>query len=117
MTEKEAEPGTPAAEAVISYDPTIPFALSEADVATPAASVTAVFSAIAKVPDAPFCGVWNVTVTPAIGFPSPSTTVAWRFSGNVVCTRTDWGVPDVAVIEAVGASLSIKVCSSPSALL
>ncbi len=58
------------------------FAISTADVAMPAASVTAVFTPPAKLALAPVAGTLKVTVTFGTGFPPESLTMAVSFAAN-----------------------------------
>jgi hypothetical protein len=75
-------------------------AVQTAAVATPAASVTAVFTPPANVPLAPPTGGVNVTVTPGTRFPPLSLTVACRFTAKAVLIKALCGVPAVAVTVA-----------------
>ena len=100
VSEKLAVPLTPETDAVTVYAPAVPLAVNTADVATPLAFVSAVFTPPANVPLAPVPGAVNVTVTPDIGFPLPSFTVATNGAANAVFTVVLCGVPLVAVIDA-----------------
>jgi hypothetical protein len=75
-------------------------AVNVADVATPLALVTAVFTPPAKLPLAPVLGAVNVTVTPTTGFPPASFTVATNGAANAVSIAALCGVPLVAVMLA-----------------
>src|ERR1700693_3944545 len=76
-------------------------AVNTADVATPLAFVTAVFTPPANVPLAPVCaGAVNVTVTPETGLLLASFTVACSAVVNAVAIVALCGVPPVAVMLA-----------------
>src|SRR5258708_4733496 len=66
--------------------------------ATPCALVTAVFIPPANVPLAPLAGAVKATVTPLIGLPAASFTVACSCVANAVLMVALWGVPAVAVM-------------------
>jgi hypothetical protein len=84
---KAAGIATPAADAVTWYVPGRPFAISVRDLATPDASVMAVFTPPAKVTPGPLTGVVNVTVTPLTGLEAESRTVtdSGRPNGVLTC--------------------------------
>ena len=75
-------------------------AVNAAEVATPDALVVAELTPPAKAPLAPLLGAVNVTVSPEIGLPPASATVAARRAENMVLIGVLCGVPPVAVIEA-----------------
>src|SRR5258708_36709040 len=66
--------------------------------ATPCALVTAVFIPPANVPLAPLAGAVKATVTPLIGLPAASFTVACSCVANAVLMVALWGVPAVGVM-------------------
>jgi hypothetical protein len=84
VSEKLAGVATPATDAVTAYGPVVLLAVNVADVATPEALVTAVFTPPAKVPLAPLPGAANVTVTPLTGLFAASFTVATNGAANAV---------------------------------
>jgi hypothetical protein len=75
---------TPATDAVTEYVPNVLFAVGSAEVAMPAAFVTAVFTPPAKVAEAPVEGSAKVTVTPEIGRPVVSFTNTLSGAENAV---------------------------------
>jgi hypothetical protein len=92
------------------YAPLFAFAVNVGAVATPLAFVTAVFNPPANVPLAPVCaGAANVTVAPLTGFPPLSFTVACRAVANAELIAALWGVPAVAVMEAAGPAMFVKL--------
>src|SRR5690349_15615918 len=104
---KMAGVATPGAAAVTLYLPAVKFAVSGFDVATPDASVTAVFPPV-KVARAPLGGTVNVTVTLLTGLLAASRTVATSRFANAVFTVADCGVPLVATIEAAVPGVFVK---------
>ena len=100
---KTAGVATPAAEAVTVNVPGNPFAVSVWDLASPDASVMAVFTPPAKVAPAPLPEERKVTVTPLTGFDPASRTIAESGSPNGVFTCAVCGVPPLDEIDvAVG---------------
>ena len=84
-------------------------AVNIAEVATPLALVTAVFTPPANVPLAPVCaGAVKVTVTPETGLLLASFTVACSAVVNAVLIVAVCGVPAVAVIAAAGAAVLVR---------
>ena len=84
-------------------------AVKIAEVATPLAFVTAVFTPPANVPLAPVCaGAVNVTVTPESGLLLASFTVACSAVANAVPIVALCGVPPVAVIVAAAPALLVR---------
>jgi hypothetical protein len=84
-------------------------AVNVTEVATPLALVTAVFTPPAHVPLGPVCaGAVNVTVTPLVGLPFTSFTVACKFVVKAVLTAALCGVPPVAVIVAGGSGVFVS---------
>jgi hypothetical protein len=88
-----------------------------AEVATPEALVTAVFTPPAKVPLAPLKGAANVTVTPLKGLPPASFTVACKGLAKAVLIGALCGVPPVAAMDAgaptVLVNAKLAVVASP----
>src|SRR5258708_624093 len=68
----------------------------------PCVFVIAVLTPPANVPLAPLAGAVKVTVTPLIGLPVASFTVACSCVANAVLMVALWGVPAVAVMLGVG---------------
>src|SRR5947209_7763515 len=99
VKKKEAAVGTVPTVAFTSKVPTVPFAVSTGEVASPAASVVAVFTP-ANDPLAPLDGTTNVTSTPPSGFPFASFTAATNRFENAVLTAVLWPDPLVAVMDA-----------------
>src|ERR1700676_2584526 len=84
-------------------------AVNTAEVATPFASVPAVFTPPANVPLAPVCaGAVNVTVTPLTGLLPASFTVACSAEVNAVPIVALCGVPVVAVIAAADPAVLVR---------
>jgi hypothetical protein len=84
-------------------------AVNTAEVATPLAFVTAVFTPPANVPLGPVCaGAVNVTVIPGTGLLLASFTVACNVDANDVPTVAFCGVPAVAVTDAGGPGLFVS---------
>jgi hypothetical protein len=84
-------------------------AVNTAEVATPLALVTAVFTPPANVPLAPvWAGAVNVTVTPETGLLLASFTVACSAVVNAVLIVAVCGVPAVAVIVAADPALLVR---------
>jgi hypothetical protein len=81
------------------------------EVATPLALVVSVSVVVpfANVPLAPDDGAVNVTTTPLTGFWPLSCTVAARGAANAVLIPALWGVPLVAVIEAAGPAVFVRL--------
>ena len=75
-------------------------AVNTAEVATPEALVTAVFTPPANVPEAPLLGAVKVTVTPLTGCPVELVTVTASGLPNAIPTAALCGVPPLAAIEA-----------------
>jgi hypothetical protein len=89
-------------------------AVNTADVATPDALETAVFTPLAKVPLAPEAGGVNVTVAFGTGFPPESFTRATSGLENTVLVPADCGVPLTAAIEnGVPARLASEKVAAP----
>ena len=84
--------------------PAVPFAVTLA-VATPDALVVAVTVAAL----APLGGPVNVTVTPLTGLPVASFTVATNGLAKAVLIRTLWPLPLVAVIDAGGPAVFVRL--------
>ena len=97
---KTAGLATPAADAATWYVPASAFAVRVWDLASPDASVTAVFTPPAKVTSGALPEGVNVTVTPLTGLELESRTIADKGRPNGVFTCAVCGVPPVAVIEA-----------------
>ena len=86
----------------------MPLAVNVAEVATPLASVTAVFTPPANVPLAPLAGTVNVTVTPTTGLPLASFTVARKGDAKAVLITELCGVPLAATIVAGGPGVFVS---------
>ena len=85
-------------------------AVSVGAVAMPLLLVTAVAVANPlKAALAPLAGAVKVTVTPAIGLLPASRTVACKAVANAVFTAVLCGVPAVAVMEAGGAVVLVRL--------
>jgi hypothetical protein len=89
----------------------VPLAENAVEVAMPFASVVSVSAVVplAKVPLAPDAGAVNVTATPLAGFEPLSNTVALSGDANEVLTALLCGVPPVAVIEAAGPAMLVRL--------
>src|ERR1035438_4170041 len=97
---KTAGFATPAADAVTWYVPASAFAVRVWDLASPDASVTAVFTPPVKVTPGALPEGVNVTVTPLTGLEVESRTIADRGRPNGVFPCAVCGVPPVAVMDA-----------------
>ena len=97
---KTAGLATPAVDAVTWYVPASAFAVMVWDLASPDASVTAVFTPPAKVTPGALPEGVNVTVTPLTGLEVESRTIADNGRPNGVFTCAVCGVPPIAAIEA-----------------
>src|SRR5580765_3351053 len=88
----------------------VPLAVSIGAVAMPLLLVTAVAVADPlKRALAPFAGAVKVTVTPAIGLLPASRTVACKAVANAVFRAVLCGVPAMAVMEAGGAAVLVRL--------
>src|SRR6202162_2475565 len=84
-------------------------AVNTAEVATPLAFVTAVFTPPANVPLAPVCaGAVNVTVTPETGLPPESVTSAWSVDPRAVLIGALCGVPLETAMLAGGTGRFVR---------
>jgi len=80
----------------------VPFAVKTAEVATPEALVTAVFTPPANVPLAPLVGALKVTVTLATGLLLASVTITCSCAANAELIVAFCGVPALATMLAGG---------------
>jgi len=108
VSEKLAGVATPGAEAVTVNGPAVPLAVNTAEVATPEALVTAVFTPPANVPLAPLPGAVNVTVTPLTGLPPESVTVATNGAAKAVLMVVVCPDPLVAAMDAAGPAVFVN---------
>src|SRR6266849_5016960 len=109
VNEKFADVAPVALATTLYGPPTVAFAVNVAEVATPLALLVAVFTPPAKVPLAPLPGAVNVTTAPLTGFWPLSSTVATRGAANAVLIAALCGVPLVAVIEAAGPAVFVRL--------
>ena len=86
----------------------MPLAVRVAEVATPEAFVTAVWTLPANVALAPEVGALNVTVTPATGLFEGSVTVTTKGAPNAVFVFVLWPVPLVAVSVRTGGATFVR---------
>jgi len=84
-------------------------AVNTAEVATPLAVVIAVLAPAANVPLAPLPGAAKVTSTPLRRLPPASFTVATNGAAKAVLIVVFCGVPLVAVTDAGGPGLTMKL--------
>jgi hypothetical protein len=86
--------------------------VNTAEVATPLASVVAVFTPPANVPLAPVAGAAKVTTAPLTGVP-PFVTVATSGAANAAPTVAVCGVPPVAAIVSTGGGVELRELLQP----